>query len=153
MQFIPFFNSSLCNIADVALHLIISVPQTAATTFAFSSVFSFFYSLTYSKQGSVTRFVVINSHETNLQRTFVIKEIHKIVNGCLFARIFAKLRTQRCITQRGGAVKMQDNFARSNKAQSLLHLRKQVNLLGYSITRFSYANCFYVYDLVMFSYK
>ena len=37
-KFIPFFKSSQCKIASMARNRINSVPQTAATTFAFSSV-------------------------------------------------------------------------------------------------------------------
>ena len=39
VQFILFFKLSKCKIASVARNGIISFPQTAATTFAFSSVF------------------------------------------------------------------------------------------------------------------
>ena len=37
-EFIPFFKSSWCKIASAARNLVNSVPQTAATTFTFSSM-------------------------------------------------------------------------------------------------------------------
>ena len=42
-EFIPFFKTSWCKIASAAMSWTNSVPQTAGTTFAFSSVLSFVY--------------------------------------------------------------------------------------------------------------